>query len=542
MKKLFKLIILSGIIPTLLTSFSNAKNCKPRKICFPTKKDFIPKCGTKTFFQARPQGANLARIYSGWNHFTPYCCEDTIWGDFYLTVEYTRSLKPERIAQYFFGTNCLTFSGSDVPNRNPKTEILADNFGLARDFIGKVCFKPTVENVIMEFNAKLGLDNWIDGLYFEVHAPIVRTWYNIGINCNEKNNSKEINNFFDPCYMSQDGTPSIKSIIYALSGNATWGDMQQAMNFGAFSCGKLEQTGLADLNLILGNNVFSREHGHLAGYLKTVIPTGNKTNAEFIFEPIIGNTKQWELGAGIDGHIALYKKNCHFLGLFFDAYATYKFKKIEFRSYDLKDHATLSRYLLLKEFVKDKNGNYVYIDPDFPTLLRGRLINAIDFTTYETIIGGGLRSETLVKLSYYYSKFGIEFGYNGYINRGEKLKVIPDLYPADLNNTPIGIKGTEPVCNGINLNNSTQNNATIYSPGTTNNPPVLISHTDINKNSAKIEDQITHKFFATINYTNLDSDHEAQLTIGGEYEVDAKSKFRNSLNQWGIWAKGTISF
>ena len=108
--------------------------------------------------------------------------------------------------------------------------------------------------------------------------------------------------------------------------------------------------------------------------------------------------------------------------------------------------------------------------------------NAIDFTTRATEVGGSVRLDLAIKLSYYYDRWGIDLGYNVYARTKEKLRIEDSLHPNDLNNRHFGIKGTEGVCYRIintvtgaiqdrmPILNSTQNRATIHEGAPVDNP------------------------------------------------------------------------
>jgi hypothetical protein len=75
-------------------------------------------------------------------------CEN--YSSVYLAYEYQRSFRSGRLANTIFGSSTLRFSGSLVENRNPRTELLADSFGLQRTFRGSVTFCPRIENHIVD--------------------------------------------------------------------------------------------------------------------------------------------------------------------------------------------------------------------------------------------------------------------------------------------------------------------------------------------------------------------------------------------------------
>lgn len=572
MKKMFGLLIalMSIIVAFSANASEQCGGITYKKRCLPKEQVCASPCGPRTIYLPRNQDSNMARWLAGWREYLPGC-DGRVWGNLSLALEYSHSFKGERIAQYLFGSTQLTFSGSQVPNRGER-DLLADYFGLATTFRGKIAFKPVIDTIILDINYQLGLDSWAYGLYFMCNAPIVVTRWDLGIHCNEMNNIGPSDYpVFPEAYMGPDPAPTELSIRSALSGSASFGDLKQNLMFGAFPCGRVQKTGVANIDLILGYNFLMNESSHFGVFLLTLVPTGNLPNSKIIFEPIVGNGRLWELGPGVYGHFDIWRHNYHSLGIWFEGVLTHQFKAIQARSFDLIGHGPLSRYMLLKEF----NANDVY---------RHNLFNAIDFSTRAVEVGGSVRLDAAVKLSYYYDRWGVDIGYNLYARTKEKLHLIPTLHPSDLNNRHFGLKGTEGAYYRI-LNeltgeiigeavlNSTQNQATIHdgaaidnpqpinlpnpnraaitwdSPTTgtlklaqQSNPPLLITTDNLDITSGASPHQLTNKVFGHIYYTAIDCCWEPQFGIGGEAEFDGRKEIFSALNQWGVWFKWAIAY
>ena len=564
-----------------------------KKDTLPAPCAFVSPCGIRTTFIPRSQGSNMARHIAGWKEYLPGC-DGRVWGNLSLALEYNRSFRNERIAQYLFGSTQLKFSGSQVPDRAPD-EILADYFGLPTTFQGRIAFKPEIDNIILDVNYELGLDTWCPGLYFKVNAPIVITRWDLGVHCNEVNNlGPQDAPVLPPCYMAgrepdieENGTqtvgkpiivPAVTSIRRALSGNVIFGDMDQNLMFGAFPCGRVQRTGVANIDLILGLNFLMNECSHAGIYLLTLIPTGNVPDGKIIFEPMIGNGRLWELGPGISAHVDLLRRGYHSMGIWFEGALTHQFPIFQVRSFDLIDRGPLSRYILLKEFGKGTQARF-----------KDSLINAIDFSTRAVRVGGSVRLDAAVKLAYYYDRWGFDVGYNIYARSKERLRIENSLHPSDLNNREFGIKGTEGVCyQVVNRNTgrlipprpgenrdlkSTQYFATIFAGAPVDNPvpvelrnenreaitwnspltgdliqavqsdpPIKLTAANLDVISGAVPHQLTHKFFVHFDYTAMESCWEPQFGFGAEAEFDGRSEILSGLNQWGVWFKWALSY
>lgn len=624
----------SGCCATLDCNNGNSGLCKPR--CSTCHYN----CGITTFIP-RSQGANTARELIGWQFqlYQPYYIEN--YTTLAFTTEYTRSYKPEHIANTLFCTDCLTFAGSQA-QRNNGVDIIADYFGLPTDFKGTLSIKPFIENYILDFNLYFGLNELLPGLYLRIHAPLTHTKWSLGLDecvaCAGKFRGHDqfptgymysataptppgsdvcyINNAVDPNVIitpittnsgqgQQDCTTN-QSVPYnctthslreALSGEFTFGDMTERWKYGRFSfCGR-NKTALADVDIILGYNFIESDLGHFGLYLQAVAPTGNRPKARYIFEPIAGNGKHWELGVGISTHITLYDDNLvhgYSAGFYLEGNVTNVFKTEQKRSFDFTKNGRLSRYMLLKEF-------------DVDNLYIGRMINAINFATRNAEIHVGYKADLSAKLALTFGGWMTDIGYNFYARSAETVCIKTEC-PCDIDQRRFGIKGTTGVCSSsYAVNNSvipamamipdtgslkdstTQPNATMFAINT--NPslvvpegvasltlaynsnaltvdtptadlipangfivsnavfasgvsavnPVILSCCDLDPNSAAQSRMLTHKVFGHIGYLWEDFCFQPHIGLGAEVEIDGR-EIHNALSQWGIWLKGGLTF
>jgi len=353
------------------------------------------------------------------------------YGSIYLAYEFQRSFKGSHLANGLFGGSSLAFAGSAVTNRT-SGELLADNFGLATDFRGRVNFCPRIENHIFDFGYFLGLDCWLQGAYFRLHAPVVYSKWNLRASETDCNPSTTP---YPRCYVdstSDSTTPVASSIQEALSGSFLFGDQRtpwcsSRVNF----CGK-NKAGLADIDLILGYNYFNTDCYHLGAYLMMVLPTGPLVNSNRLFSPQIGNNRHFELGIGFSAHSVLFGTECHNLALFFEGNITHMFKNTQCRTFDFANAGSFSRYLLLKEF--DVTNSPVYA---------GNLLSATCFNTRNVHVKINVKGDASVKLAYRWGGLGIDVGYNIYGHASEDVS-LKDDYCIDQRN--FAIKGTSNVC------------------------------------------------------------------------------------------------
>ena len=566
-------------------------------------------CKHLTTFIPRSQGANTARELVGWQQqlYVPYK-ENYI--AIASTTEYTRSFDLCTLAHRFFSTNRLTFAGSEREDRT-EDDIIADYFGLATDFEGTLKIEPLIQNVIIDLNFYCGLNEWIPGLYVRVHAPITHTRWTLGLDpcivcapkwpgecifplCYMQSNpmmvtrSKPLcdepctnNSTLDPLDQNNSNCTA-RNLREALGGNFTFGDMKEAWKFGRFDFCPRSRTGLADIDAILGYNMVENDYGHFGIFLMTVVPTGNRPKAKFIFEPLVGNGRHWEFGGGLSGHIS-YNPNIRGIrfnmGLYAEGNITHMFPTDQIRSFDFVQNGLLSRYILLKEFDND-------------LMYTGHLINAINLATRNCEVSVSFKTDASIKFFVQSGGWQADIGYNIYYKDAECVRIKTDC-PCSIDERHFGIKGLEGVCcneynlldrlvvPGIIANkklNTTQPEATMFDPNLpesapvpqnvvticfswnsdpiedftpvtelqdfviadTTTKPVLVTCKDLDPCSAAQGKMLTHKIFGHIGYTFHNSCYEPHVGIGAEAEFDGHHD--NALKQWGTWLKWGFHF
>jgi len=125
-------------------------------------------------FSPRSQSVNAARDLVGWQTHINRWDMDSFYGSLSVTPEYTQTYRTKRLAQCLFGSENVVFSGSRRTDRK-ECEILADYFCLPMDFKSTLQIQPRIRNFLVDFDLFLGLDNWVEGLWFRLQTPIVYT-------------------------------------------------------------------------------------------------------------------------------------------------------------------------------------------------------------------------------------------------------------------------------------------------------------------------------------------------------------------------------
>ncbi len=492
-----------------------------------------------SFFSPRSQSVNAARYVVGSHPYVHRYESDSFYATLSLTPEYSKSFHPDHIADALFGTDLLFISGSQSGPRDDN-DILADYFGLSSTFESTVFLTPHIENFITTVSLYMGLDGLVPGLYFEAHAPAV--WAKWDFKMDETVFNTGTDTPYPALYMAADSVEApYTSFVDALKGNKTFGQMTTLPTAGKV-CGPQTKGGLSDLLLILGYDILSHQGGYAGLTMRIAAPTGNRPDATFFFEPIIGNGKHWEIGGGFAGRVLVWEADGEQeLSMFAELNFTHLCRSRQRRTFDLTPNGFGSRYILLKQF--DSDGNYT-----------SKLIPALNITTLSCDVRIDLQCEFLVMLGYNYNGFVADLGYNGWIRSKERISLNEEI-PA----RTYGLKGIQNVVTVVTQPSLiTQSSATLHGDDFDDmaivadpDSPLFISTTDIDMSSAASPMVLTHKIFAHVSYGFQQTQSDwcipyiglgTSIEFEGINTANTEKPNRNTLSQWAIWVKGGVAF
>jgi len=392
-------------------------------------------CDGYPFLAYRSQSRNAARELVGWQQFINRCDTECTYGAFYLALEYTRSFRPEHLARHFFGCdldncNTLLVQGSQVEARNEKAW-LADYFGLSPKFDSRVSFCPRIQNVIIDMHFHLGLDEWAQGLFFNIAAPIAWTKWELNMcECIKDDGTGDGGTGFMAGYMSDDTIARNKlanSFTESMSGTVVFGDMKEAIKFGRMTNCELTKVRIADIRASFGYNFTLKEKSHAGVFLHIAAPTGNRPKSCYLFEPMVGNGKHWELGIGFTGSYVFWESKEYderYMGVWVDATLSHLFKDCQCRSFDLCCKPN-SRYMLLAQMGPNTDPKLFAGEEEPGTEVKYRyqknLIPAINWSTFNVDVKIDIQADIAIKLGYVRENWSFDLGYNLWARTGEKF-------------------------------------------------------------------------------------------------------------------------
>ena len=453
----------------------------------------------------RSQSMNAARQLVGWDN--PFwginrLPQDKCYASFNLTFAYTRTFNHNKMSYFFFGDDlqCLcapidpkigveeiNISGSAVPNRAP-TDWLADYFGLPRDFQSSVTLTPRIENFVLDFSFYIGLDAWLNGLYFRIHGPY--TYTKSGFNAVETISSNPYGSvpgavgYFQGYFSSSEvppenlnrgflqyssgSTPTINNNYGAYGesyceaygpcsdlGNITW---QPLCCSKILECGTLSRNGFADLRFVLGYNFLNNRDGnyHLGAGIYAAAPTGSRVGqgnvGNYLIEPIIGNGKHWELGAQVTAHHIWWRSadDETSFGIYFEADITHLFSACQTRCFDICSAGDNSRYIIAQRLASNTT-MYPMLSPtvDPQGLSFANEYAPVANITRRTVTSNiAAQGDIAFALAYQVHDFRWDLGYNFWGRSCENLCIQKDACSANIGTW--AIKGDERVYGFMN--------------------------------------------------------------------------------------------
>lgn len=261
-----------------------------------------------------------------------------------FAFEYQNSFDANKLARGLFGSNVLRFAGSQVVDPAPFS-LLADNFGLSPFFQGYMVLKPVIRDYNIHFDGYLSFDHCVQGLYLQLDANFEYQTRQLQADCScTINNTSTV--LFPAGYMSVSTAPAtpVENIQTALALQTTFGDKLAPTTFGRFDFCDRAEAGIAGISLNLGYDFIRCDHYFLGAFFRVVAPTGTPVKPCFVFDPIVGNGKGWELGAGVSSRWEMWNKgDCQKLTAMLDGYVVSILKHRSLRTFDLASTNTALR-------------------------------------------------------------------------------------------------------------------------------------------------------------------------------------------------------
>lgn len=455
-----------------------------------------------TSFNTRSVSRNAARDLAGWtNYINKDSARDVVYGAISVTPEYNHTFNGSTITRTLFGDNLigkscgqhLRITGSEVDDREPQ-DLLADYFYLPSDFESSVYFNPVIDNVILDFGFYLGLDAWSKGLYFWVHVPFAHTRWDININ--EFIFNPGINDASEG-YYTPNALPrnllldSFTNYANGISPVNTDNIAFEELKFAKLSNERLIKSRVAEIRTGIGWNFFAEENYHAGFNGQLAAPTGLRPDAEYLFEPLVGNGHFWELGVGASAHYTFWRNeeetsHCSF---YTDINITHLFRTRQARSFDLTKAGSLSRYMLAMDMTSpavNLQGN----SGDIPVAqFNNALVPMANITTLDVEVSITVQADIVLMFNATKNNWSFDLGYNYWGRSADNITLRQN---ESFDEQRFAVKGDAHVFGFLPASttsvalSATQDKATIHSgnnfPATGSTDPIVIDNAAKNPN------------------------------------------------------------
>lgn len=491
------------------------------------------------YFSIRSQGQHDAIEMAGWYVNQISDEKETFKGNVILSSVYSQSFHPQALARALFGSystqNCTTLSikGSAVSDRT-ENDLLADWFYLAPNYQGSVLIKPRIQNVTTALNVTFDRSNGGAGWYLFMRAPLTWSRWNLkSVFLTEYEGT--LTTPYGVALADADTFFCAKATDFNTTFTAT---PLTCARFGCNGCNHGDEQStirFTDVQANLGYRFnFKNDAYSLGLFGRLVAPLGNAPSGEWLFEPIVGNGKHWEVGLGMHGGIRLWqdKDALKEYGFYGDVTLTHLFAARHNRVFDLKNKP-LSRYMTAAHFVDDSIVTYAPL---------------ANLTSCTTKISAAVQADIVVLFNYVSRNWSYDLGYNLWVKSCEKIECFSRKCQTCCGKCIIK-NGSESWGIATVGSSQTASESTIVEKASSDLTPVFITNDDIDYDGVCTQG-FSNTLFTHIDYCWIDTRYVPHVGCGCEVEIgssscnsDSSSCCKNiALSQWGVWFKGGLSF
>lgn len=494
---------------------------------------FLPALGTHgegnvsghTFFSViTPYQSAMPEKVSNFRLYRTCLKEDGIRGALETVFFFSNTYKNGDTAEFFlpFGKRSLGVqeykAGVETGDNIKGKDVEARNFNIKTDpsanttFSSELTFNPSQKVFGIGLTYKQALtqkDNGLTQFWTEVSFPIVKVTNTMGM-------CETVTSTGGGVVLGAglDGAQFVPNMTAAFR-QSTW-------QYGKI-CGTMEKWGVADIEFKIGYNTIETEICHINSYCGIVIPTGNKPQAHFVFEPIVGNNHHFGLMLGNNYGYELIHHGDHKLETEIDVNSRFLFHNMQTRSYDLIDKQW-SRYLAVyanKAAAQNASANN---DPNSGT-------SGINVFTGCFRVAPRFSFDINTAFVYYHtSGITAEAGYNFYARQAEELQLRSNNFNTAALESVVGDGFTNPY-------KTIRNNLVPVDVSVDSYTPINLS--EINIDSAAHPALIQNIIYATLAYDRDFWCVPSFGSIGASYDF---SSCNTTLHKWMVWGKLGVSF
>lgn len=414
----------------------------------------------------------------------------------------------------YFGTNYKNnvVVGHTSPIADIKTEFIIHNYNGTSEIEGCLGLHPkhTEYGVYLSFHQEL--ENVNKGFFVEVNLPIESVENDLRVTIGDEN-KEDIEGVLS----------GICEYFFGKFNQTSDKNRQDYLRCAKLGCAH-EQTGIADIEVIVGQDLVEKPEHTITGAIKVILPTGNKPCGEYLFPSVVGNGGHWELGAQINGSSNITKGAEYSLEALFSINYNFAFSSNE--------HRTLGYRVGFDSEIDDIETSAVYAWNYY--LLGGEegkmgVFPLANVLTQDVSVLPGGRLQGHASFAYHRNDTTIDFGYSFYAQEGEKISLKSCCWCNDRYAIPAK---TYPTDLPFDVNS-------LYSapPGWSNNGP--IQRNMLSTNTPATPGFLKHAVHAAINYTSSGWDNPFAMGCG--FSVEWAHDNANVVG-YALWAKAGVTF
>lgn len=476
------------------------------------------------------------------------------------------------LGSYFFNTCGQLRIGPEGSN----PDIRNTDLGLSSDAQGTIGIKPSISSFYTLFDAYLGFDEFVTGMWLSLRMPCIHQRWDTDIWSTVSNSGSDtyytadgiigaLNLHDDTRYVVYDNAQAVPiayrgagALVQALGGERSFGDAGPLQAAKLTAC-RQTANGLAGIDVRLGYDFLQRQRVLASAGIGFIAPAANRPHnccqTLFIGAPVIGSLHAWEFIGQLLGRVQLkHIENGASLDFYADAQVAALTHTKSTRTLGLRigNNTCFNQYALLKKYaVSDTGASYVALE-HAANILKADMRTRCNWQTQVTLI------LALENRGLYAS-----LGYNFYA-RGRERCFSYKLCNHDWQLYKYTLVGNCPVLgyaapNWLNGGFYDPNDTNVHTLGTlvpgsqqiapagptptlANISPVYagaITQDMIDPTVALSPKIMSNTFFGAASYAWAESDWEPQLGVLVMYERGANTA---SPHTWSAFISGAISF
>ena len=525
MKKLSLLLLISLTSTAILARNNRVDSCDTEVT-------------SKTYLNVHPLFQSQSpEMVSSFRSDRVHIREDGYHGTVQFVLFGSKSTQDDELARYFFPDGKTSLIVDE--NFATDSDLFAKHFNIFTnngDFRSRISIEPSYSVIGLGTHYRQSF--WRDedkdrAFWFSVSTPITRV--KTDLNFDEK--------------VLDDGDGPDEDANENVVANMKEAFIQKEWMFGKIdSKDSMTKTTLADIELKLGYEWLQTDPCHIESYIGFVIPSGNKPDGEFLFEPVVGRGKHWGVMFGSAYGIEVWKneeenKN---IRIEYNMHSEYLFEKEHIRSFDLKNKPW-SRYM--EVYANEDQAREASALTD-PAKSQNIATPGINVFTQKVDVRPRFSyniNTAFVYTSVYASKgFQGEAGYNFFARQSECVKLSKPWKEGPALKHTLGAGQTNPIRDITG--NPLLEQTVVNIGGTEELVPVklknyqdsIIKEEDLDLQSAATPCLLSHTFYGALGYRWDDREYPLFINYGASYTF---SRSNNAVVQkWAIWGKYSFSF